>query len=148
MNLIERALQEYGITEYAGAKHHPRILEYFAMIGHKYVKTDETAWCCAFVNFIAKIGGYEYSDKLYARSWLHFGKRSTHAPQLGDIVVFWREKRSGWKGHVGFFIRYSDDGKQIYVLGGNQNNSVCIKPYPTSRLLGVRRPTPNSTYKA
>ena len=28
----------------------------------------------------------------------------------------------------------------IYTLGGNQSNSICIKPYPKERLLGYRRP--------
>jgi hypothetical protein len=54
-------------------------------------------------------------------------------PQLGDIVVFWREKKDSWKGHVGFYI--NETNTHINVLGGNQNNMVCIKPYPKSRLL-------------
>ena len=38
---------------------------------------------------------------------------------------------------MAFFVER--DGPYIHVLGGNQNNQVNIKPYPESRLLGVRR---------
>lgn len=136
-SVLDIALEEYGVTEIKGAAHHPRILQYFKEIGHKWVTTDETAWCSAFANWVALKVGYARSGKLNARSWLTVGTK-VKIPQQGDVVVFWREKRSSWKGHVGFYIGYSDDKKYIYVLGGNQNNQVCIKPYPTYRLLGFR----------
>ncbi|WP_299243036.1 TIGR02594 family protein [uncultured Aquimarina sp.] len=131
------ALAEYGVTEVVGDHHHPRILQYFKEIGHKWVTTDETAWCSAYANWVALKAGCYRSGKLNARSWLKVGAEVKN-PQQGDVVIFWREKRSSWKGHVGFFIGYSEDRKYIYVLGGNQNNKVCIKPYPTYRLLGFR----------
>ena len=134
---LEIGLGEYGITEIAGYSHHPRILKYFHEIGHEWVANDETAWCSAFANWIALKAGCYRSNKLNARSWLSVGQ-GVEVPKQGDVVVFWRENRSSWKGHVGFFISYSEDKKSIYVLGGNQNNKVCIKPYPTYRLLGFR----------
>ncbi|TSE07915.1 TIGR02594 family protein [Aquimarina algiphila] len=136
-NVLDIALGEYGVTEVVGKKHNPRILTYFKAIGHRWVTTDETAWCSAFANFVALKAGYALSGKLNARSWLKVGTK-VKIPQQGDVVIFWREKRNSWKGHVGFFIGYSEDKKYIYVLGGNQNNQVNIKPYPTYRLLGFR----------
>ena len=59
-------------------------------------------------------------------------------PQEGDVVVLWRESRDSWKGHVGFFSGYDDNG-DIKVLGGNQGDSVSIKSYSKNRLLGFRR---------
>ncbi|WP_062062702.1 TIGR02594 family protein [Aquimarina longa] len=134
---IEIALAEYGVTERNGTLHDKRILQYFKDIGHSWVTTDEVAWCSAFVNWVALQSGCSRSNKLNARSWLNVGNKVT-TPTLGDVVVFWREKRSSWKGHVGFFIGYSEDKREIYCLGGNQNNRVCIKAYPTYRLLGFR----------
>lgn len=136
-NVLDIALGEYGVTEVVGNNHNSRILRYFTEIGHRWVTTDETAWCSAFANWVALKAGYAFSGKLNARSWLKVGTKVT-TPERGDIVVFWREKRSSWKGHVGFFIGYSEDKKYIYVLGGNQNNKVCIKRYPSYRLLGFR----------
>ncbi len=136
--LINIALGEYGITELKGShNHHPRILEYFKVSKHKWVKTDETAWCSAFANWVAIQAGCLYSGALNARSWLKVGQ-SVRTPKLGDVVVFWRESKTSWKGHVGFYIGMSDDKQYIYCLGGNQNNQVCIKPYPVSQLLGFR----------
>lgn len=134
--LIKAALNEYGVTELPGAvENSPRILEYFAEIGHSWVQEDETAWCSAFVNFIAKVTGHEYSGKLNAKSWLTIGLKTTN-PEAGDVVVFQRGEPGSWKGHVGFFIKKDNSG--IWTLGGNQSNQVCIKPYAAERLLDYR----------
>ena len=143
--LIQAALNEIGVKELAGpVENTPRILEYFEEIGHSWVKSDETAWCSAVHNYIHKVEGYEWSGELTARSWLKFGRiASSSDPVKGDTVIFWRGTGAtgggpkGWKGHVGFFIRRR--GSYIYVLGGNQNNEYCIKPYPAYKLLEIRR---------
>lgn len=136
INLLTRALSQYGVKEIKGEKHNPQIVKYFQEIGHEWVKDDETAWCSAFINWVAKVEGYEFSGKLNARSWLNVGA-STENPNVGDIVVFWRVARNDWRGHVGIYIR-EDDG-YIYTLGGNQSNEVKISPYPKYRLLGYRK---------
>lgn len=134
--IIDIALGEYGETEIPGKGDNPRILEYFDHSGFdgKQLK-DETSWCSAFVNWVACKARVQASGALTARSWLQVGKETT-TPEKGDVVVFWRESPESWKGHVGFFIRETD--KHIYVLGGNQGNSVCIKPYLKERVLGYR----------
>ncbi|CAA0248867.1 conserved hypothetical protein [Tenacibaculum maritimum] len=134
--IITTALSQIGTIEIKGKKHNPTILKYFKEIGKKWVQTDETAWCSAFANWVAKTTGYPFSGKLTARSWLKIGQKIT-TPELGDVVVFWRESPESWKGHVGFFIR--ETPTHIYVLGGNQNNSVKISAYPKKRLLQYRR---------
>lgn len=137
MKPIEKAFKEYGVQEIKGERDHPQIVRYFTEIGFDGEKLkDETAWCSAFANWVAKTAGYEYSGRLNARSWLEVGQKIEN-PEFGDVVVLWREQRRGWKGHVGFFVNQTDD--HIYILGGNQNNSVCIKPYPQERLLEYRR---------
>ena len=132
---LEIALANYGTKEVVGIRHNEKVLEYFRESGHSWVKDDETAWCSAFANYCALLAGYKTSGKLDARSWLKVGKEVENA-ELGDIVVFWRSKKTSWKGHVAFYIR--EDETHIWVLGGNQNNEVNIKPYLKSRLLGYR----------
>lgn len=136
--LLDIALREYGVEETIGGMHNPRILEYFRECGHSWVKDDETAWCSAFINAMALRAGLEYSGKLNARSWLDLGEE-IKSPMPGDIVIFWRAHPDSWKGHVGIFINYDEDGEHINVLGGNQANSVCISKYDNGRLLGFRR---------
>lgn len=137
MILIEKALAEFGVKEIVGSKNNQHILKYFNGLGLKRsLLQDETAWCSAYVNWVAKQCNYEHTGKLTARSWLHVGT-SVINPKLGDVVVFWRESPQSWKGHVGFFIKQTKGF--VYVLGGNQNNKVCIKAYPKNRVLDYKR---------
>lgn len=135
--MITKALSQYGIKEIPGAENNPEIMKYFKEIGCEWVQDDETAWCSAFINWCAKTSAKPYTGKLNARSWLDIGEPIEGFQKIGDVVVFWREDPKGWKGHVGIFIRETEEF--IYTLGGNQNNQVCIKPYPRSRLLSYRR---------
>lgn len=132
---IEIALGEYSVTGIAGPQNNPRILKYFTDIGASYVHDDETAWCSAFANWVMLQAGLPHTGKLNARSWLDIGIPVQKAA-LGDIVVLWRIDPKGPYGHVGFFIK--EDGDSIWMLGGNQDNSVCIKKQPKYQLLGYR----------
>lgn len=135
--IINIAFSQYGIKEIKGLKDNPEIIKYFDEIGFDGKKLkDETAWCSAFANWVCEKSGVESSKKLNARSWLKVGVE-TEQPELGDIVVFWRESKESWKGHVAFFIRETNDF--VYVLGGNQNNQVKVSAYPKERLLEYRR---------
>lgn len=137
--LIEIALAEYGVTEISGPTHNKRIVQYSKDIGHGGIIDDETAWCSIFANWCALKADLERSKKLNARSWLEVGTE-VETPQTGDIVIYWRSSPHSWKGHVGIFI--NKIGSNIYTLGGNQKNSVCIQPYSESQLLGYRRLDP------
>lgn len=135
--MMAQAMGEFfGLKEIPGEKHNPTILKFFKEIGFEWIQDDETAWCSAFINYLAKVNGYEWSGALNARSWLKTGSRVV-LPNPGDIVVFWREDPTSWKGHVGLFVR--DDGTHIHTLGGNQKNSVCISTYPKHRVLEYRQ---------
>jgi uncharacterized protein (TIGR02594 family) len=136
-DLIITACHEIGLKEVPGEVNNKRILQYFNEIGHNWVQNDETAWCSAFANFVAKTAGCLYSKELNARSWLNVGK-STSNPEIGDIVVYWRESPDSWKGHVGFYFGYNESGTHIITLGGNQDNMVKFSLYPVNRLLGFR----------
>jgi len=138
MKHYEIAQKEIGVREIVGSKHTPRVLEYFAKVGHSWVKDDETAWCAAFVGWVLETAGLPSTRKLNARSYLTYGTPVT-TPQKGDIVVFWRVAQDSWQGHVAFFDSYSPDG-DIMCLGGNQSNKVGISEYDTERLLEFRRP--------
>jgi len=80
-------------------------------------------------------------------TWLRMGVPvDVSAAQRGDIVVLKRGNPSQpgpeviqAPGHVGFFDRF--DGTFVWVLGGNQGNSVSIAPFTYERVLGVRRVT-------
>lgn len=53
--------------------------------------------------------------------------------------VFTRpDKKNPNAGHVGFYV--GETKYHYLILGGNQSNSVCVKKYRKSRLLGFRWP--------
>ena len=134
ISIIEAVLNEYGIEEKVGAGSNPRITEYYRFLGIN-PQDDDIAWCSLFANYICKKAGFTFSNQLNARSWLTIGKEVLK-PEIGDIVVFWRGTPDSWQGHVAFYIR--DDGDNVLVAGGNQDNQVSIARYPKSRVLAYR----------
>ncbi len=138
--LIQQMFNIYGEKEIVGEKHNPDVVELFDDEVFAGVKNDETSWCAATILACAKRAGYDVKKgKLNARSLLDCGDEVSD-PVMGDVVILWREQKSGWKGHVGLFVRR--DGTKVYLLAGNQGNMVTIAAYDVNRVLGYRRLKP------
>lgn len=135
---LEVAQSLAGEKEVLGGVDNPKIVELFRLVGHVEIKDDETAWCAAFVGSCLELSGYKSTRSLSARSYQKFG-RQLSTPERGCIAVFWRGSKSSRLGHVGFVDRVDQDF--IYVLGGNQGNSVRISAYPAKQLLAYVMPT-------
>jgi len=136
--LLDAAGSHLGLTEWAGAKHNPVIMEMFDTVGHAWVDDDETPWCAAFVGAVLAQLGLPTTRKLNARSYSTYG--AAVSPQRavpGDIVVLWRGSPESWMGHVAFFVRY--EGSRVVLRGGNQGDAVTDAAYPVDRILDVRR---------
>lgn len=137
------ALEELkqGVRELKGAKkHNPRVVEYHqsATLKKHQFDNDEAAWCSAFANWCMQRSGIKGTGRPNARSWLDWGTELAQ-PRYGCVVVVWRESKTSWKGHVGFFLAHRST-KKMLLLGGNQGNAVSVGAYRTSRLLGYRWP--------
>jgi len=138
--LIMTGLKYYGITEQPGVdKNSPTIVSWIKQL-LPWGNNDEIAWCAAYVNAIAKEAGFEHFPDGYgsalARHWLQRGVE-VKTPEPGDVVVLWRGSIESSTGHVGFYVR--ENQTHVFLLGGNQSNSVNITPFPKSRVLGYRR---------
>lgn len=94
-----------------------------------------TGNCSAFVNWVVIQAGIPGTNSAAARSWLRWGESTTFVK--GCIVVLKRGD-SPWQGHVGFGLE--EKGKVVTVLGGNQDNSVCVLPFNKYSVLGYRLP--------
>lgn len=136
MTPLEVALKEYGNEAWPGNATNPQVEKYFDEIGFAFVNDDETPWCAAFMNWVLKKCKKPMTGSLLARSFLKIGT-PIFDPQLGDLVIFWRVSFDGIFGHVGLYIR--ETTQMTYVLGGNQDSAVKIKPFPKSQVLGYRR---------
>lgn len=136
--LLKIAFNELGVEEIPGKKHNPEVLKYAKDTGIKGITTDEIPWCSNFVNWEAWKSGLQFSGRPNARSWLNVGTKVNN-PEPGDVVVFWRESPQSWKGHVGFFLGFSNDRKRLYCLGGNQGNRVSVSAYRANTVLSYQR---------
>lgn len=136
-DIIQIAAGELGVKEISGRNNNPVIVKYAKEAGFTSITDDETPWCSIFVNWVCKEAGVQRSGKANARSWLYVGIPVSH-PRPGDVVIFWRDSPNSWKGHVGFFMGFSKNLSQVFVLGGNQRNSVSIQGYDADKVLGFR----------
>src|SRR5947207_4201732 len=133
-----------GVTEVAGHLSNPLVLA-MLQLDSRWVENDETAWCSAFCNFIARTLGLPRSRSLAARSWLLVGTSIplSDARPEEDIVVLSRGVGSPpasvitAPGHVGFYV--GQTATEVSLLGGNQGNAVSIAPFAKSRVLSIRR---------
>jgi uncharacterized protein (TIGR02594 family) len=131
------AFHEVGVSTYPLGQSNPRVTEYH---GHAGIRgyDDKASWCSSFVNWSLAQVGLRGTGSALARSWLEWGGALSE-PVRGCIVVLSREDPSGWKGHVGFFLRSDDE--HVHLLGGNQLDQVREHFYPKVSVLGYRWPS-------
>ncbi len=135
MKHLEKAMECYGYNRL----YNREWLEHIFKLGEHNFPISSN-WCAIFIDYVAIQSGLERPAKpAAARNWLKVGL-AVQKPRIGDVVVFWRESPSSWKGHVGLYIGEDYDDK-IFILGGNQGpqRSVVVQRYPTERVLGYRR---------
>lgn len=140
--LLNFAASRYGLTEIAGDSSNSQVLQFFSETGHPEILDDETSWCSAYLNWCAKnvnLIGCDSASGLAAKSWLSVGEEVLGEPKTGDIVVFWRENKNSWQGHVSIFINEDPQSHKVFCLGGNQDDKVTVKAYPSEQVLGYRR---------
>lgn len=134
----EEARRCIGVRETAGPGDTRQILDWADDLDLVY-DGDDVAWCGLFV---AHCIGSTLPDEILppgplgARSWIRFGEPCE--PKAGAVLVFWRGKKDGWQGHVGFYEGEDDD--HFFVLGGNQSDSVNVAKLKKDRLLQARWP--------
>jgi len=134
-----------GTSEVPDQASNPQILA-MLRLDEKFPEGDHVPWCSAFMNYVAWLLRLPRSKSLSARSWLGVGRGvSLEEAEVGfDVVIL--KRGSGPQpgptvlnapGHVGLFA--GRDGSNVLILGGNQADAVNVSPFPSSRLLGVRR---------
>lgn len=131
--ILQTAFKEMNVKEVKGKNHNPRILLYHNATNLK-ASTDEVPWCSSFMNWIVIKCGIEGTKSAMARSWETWGMYLLK-PVPGCIVVLDRGLDPKF-GHVAIFLY--ETKKNIYVIGGNQADSVNISSYPKSRLVTYR----------
>ena len=103
---------------------------------------EGSSWCAGFVSFCFSqntagipfpytVGARDMLKKFRDRGWAH-QPQSGYEPKPGDIVVWWREKLAGWRGHVGLVHQVRDG--MVYTIEGNKSPRVQGFSYVLSRI--------------
>lgn len=128
------ACREINQAEITGVQNNPRIIFYHSFTALKGT-TDEIPWCSAFICAAAESSGFKSTKSAAASSWLTYGVEGDGA--VGDIVVL---SRGNAHHHVGFLDQpYKPGDEFLTLLGGNQDNRVCVKKFRVEKLLAIRR---------
>lgn len=113
---------------------------------HAWWGDDETPWCAVFVSAILQEVGIPYPKAFYrAAAFLEWGRPLTAhdrhpaaRPPYGAIAVLPRKGGN----HVGLVVDFGflAGVAHVWLLGGNQNNRVCVMPFPLSQVSAFRWP--------
>lgn len=133
---LKEAWRLYGIHERKGRADHPDIMALYRAVGHPGIRHDETPWCAAFLGACLERSGLRSTRSLMARSYSQWGIRLS-TPRPGAIVVLSRGKDPVF-GHVGFWV--GETASDLFLLGGNQSDSVSVAAFDKRRLIDMRWP--------
>jgi uncharacterized protein (TIGR02594 family) len=134
-----------GVAE-ANPAHRDTILDYFNATDHPRPNSVTTPWCGAFAAHCMKASGNPTvaasvpTGAAAAANWKGWGsKLSAEGGTIpeGAVVVLSPTDKTVSTGHVGFFIKFSDNGKRVFLLGGNQSNKVCTTDFDRNRIVYV-----------
>lgn len=135
--LLDWARSYTGLAEVEGDASNAIILEMARILAVPHYTADSHDWCGLFMAFLAHVTGAEKpSSFLLARNWLSVGAPVLR-PRAGDVCVLWRGAIDGPNGHVGLWT--GEDETNVWLLGGNQVNTVREFYYPRANVLGYRR---------
>lgn len=153
-NALQMAKAEMaaGAAEQGGDDRGPFCKKYLEVTG-----LDEgNDWCAAFVSWCFKTGNPEtmpYTPTAGARATLNVFRDNgwvyeatfANPPVPGDIIVWWRGQKTGWRGHIGIVSGYSNG--IVHTIEGNRTSRVENFSYTfgqIDRLLGFGRAKPTS----
>jgi len=126
-----------GAGEIGGNNRGPFVVKYLNGLA-----PEGSSWCAALVSwcFSRHPAGLPFPYCVSARGllaeckkrgWAH-APDSGYLPQPGDIVIWWREKLAGWKGHAGLVHQLRDG--MLYTIEGNRSPKVQGFSYVFSRM--------------
>lgn len=131
---VAEARKHIGVKEIPGPKNNSVIQGWLRSL-KAWWDQDSVAWCGVYTAQVLQACKLPYPKDWYrAKAYLSLPVK-LDKPAYGCIVVF---DRAGG-GHVGFVVGV-DRFDNLMVLGGNQGDCVCIKPFSRDRAIGYRWP--------
>lgn len=147
---MKRAYEDLGLLEWVeenGRKRsNPQVEEYIEVIHGKPLNAMTTPWCAFWLAAIQELSDQTSAKSGRARASLTWGSEvnSLKEAKEGDVIVLWRGTHDdGVSGHVGFYVGH--DSRNVYLLGGNQGDTVSIQAFNKNKIIGIRRARPVSS---
>lgn len=131
-----------GAGEEGGNNRGPWVRKYLQPAGLE----EGNSWCASFVSwcylqacgddldampFVYSPGARDLLRQFKKQGWGH-PPGEGYQPQPGDLVVWWRLRLQGWRGHVGLVHQLKDG--MLYVIEGNKSPRVQGFSYVHSRM--------------
>lgn len=138
LQILERAFLTYGEKESPGSKRNGIIGQMIDRWFRKGADDSLTAWCGIWMSdTVDKAGLVPPANPFRAKQWAEWGTEIMTA-RPGSIVVM---TRGSGLYHVTVAVRYSEDGRYLLCIGGNQGNSVNITAYDVAKIESIREAT-------
>ena len=122
---LTHAWSAFGVAETPGPASSADILAYYRDAGHPEIRSDDVAWCAAFVGACLERAELRSTRSLLARSYLTWGD-AIGEPRPGAIAVLSRGSDST-QGHVGYLVGIT--AEKLILLGGNHRMDF-VTTYP------------------
>jgi hypothetical protein len=154
-NALQIAIKELnaGAGESGSDNAGPDVMRYHAVTGGK----KGYDWCASFVSFCfdagnpgampfqPTFGARDLLDKFKAKKW-DYKASIANPPAAGDIIVWWRNSLSDWRGHIGIVSGY-EHGIVSTIEGNRGAYPAKVKSFSYTlgqidRLLGFGRAVP------
>lgn len=136
--IYEEALRYLGTKEVPGPASNPLIKSWIKAAADWLDGDDsKTAWCGCFRGAVGlNTGTGVPAEHFRASAWKTWGSpvKSTEAVP-GDTAIL---SRRGGK-HVALIHKFSPDRRFVYLLGGNQSDSVSIARFDAALIESIRR---------
>jgi uncharacterized protein (TIGR02594 family) len=131
--ILIAAFGTLGEQESIGTKVNPTILGWIRAWFPRATDDSTIAWCAIWLSTVVSDCGIGVPDKPFrARMWKEWGTKREGPAQVGDVAVL---RRKGGH-HVGIVLKATD--RYVWLVGGNQSNSVNVTRFDASLIEAVR----------
>ena len=88
----------------------------------KYLRGKENlSWCGGFVSWVLEQAGVGELHSLSAKAiYSQARMKGLFDPKPGDLIVFWRNSKDDWQGHIGIVSKVGET--KIWVIEGNKGS--------------------------
>lgn len=113
---LNKILEYEGIKETPGKGTHPKIAEWYILVGLEGADDSKVPWCAVCINGVLHESGIVGTGTASSQDFLDWGDDIEEA-EIGAIAIF--------RGHVAIVAALEPE---LMIVGGNQSDGILIQP--------------------